>query len=65
MACDLTLWNAATKAKKVVVCDEDNAGKIVQDDHTARGAGHYVDTSGTSFDVDWTQWRLVRFNRRQ
>jgi hypothetical protein len=64
MACDLTLWNASTKTKKVVVCDEETAGKIVQDDHAAKGTSHYADAAGATFDVDWVAWRLVRFNRR-
>jgi len=64
MTCDLTLWNAATKTRKVVVCDESTADKIVQDDHAAKGTAQYADASGATFDVDWTSWRLIRFNRR-
>jgi hypothetical protein len=63
MACELTIWNTEDKSKRMVVCDEENAGKIVEDDHAAKGGGDYADTSGASFAVDWTKCRLVKFNR--
>jgi len=65
MACDLTVWDTQGKAKMAVVCDEENAGKIIVDDHAARATGQYVDVSGKAFSVDWTKYRLIRFNRRR
>jgi hypothetical protein len=64
MACDLTIWDTAGKSKKTVVCDEENAGRIIVDDHAARGAGQYVDAAKQPFTVDWTKCRLIRFARR-
>lgn len=65
MACDLTIWDTGNKSKKVVVCDEDNATKIIVDEHAGRASGQYVDTSGAKFSADWSKCRLIRFNRRR
>jgi hypothetical protein len=65
MACDLTIWDTATKSKKVVVCDEENAGKIIVDEHAARAPGQYRDAAGQAFTADWTKCRLIGFCRRR
>ncbi len=65
MACQLAVYNTQTKVKNQYTCDEQNASKVVEDDHAAKATGQYTDTSGKSFSVDWTQCRLVSFNRQQ
>lgn len=64
MACNLTIWDAAGKSKTVVSCDEENAGKIIVDDHAAKASNQYTDVSGKGFSVDWSKCRLIRFDRR-
>lgn len=63
MACELKVWNTESKKKQQYVCDEDNAGRMVENDHAAKGPGEYTDTSGKKFTVDWTKERLVSFKR--
>lgn len=63
MACELQVYNTETKTKQAYVCDEDNAGRMVENDFAAKGTGEYTDTSGKKFVVDWTKQRLVGFKR--
>jgi len=63
MACELWVYNTETKKKQRFVCDEDNTGRIVENDHAAKGTGEYTDTGGKKFSVDWTKERLVSFKR--
>lgn len=64
MPCDLTVWDPESKVKTTLVCDEENAGRIVTDEHAAKSTGEYLDTSGNKHRFDWTRCRLVRFDRR-
>ncbi len=63
MACELTLWDSTRKTKTTVVCDEENAAKVIADEHAAKASGQYVDVEGKTFSADWTTCRLIRFNR--
>jgi hypothetical protein len=63
MACELHVYNTETRQKQRFVCDEDNAGRMVENDYAAKGSGEYTDTSGRKFTVDWTKERLVSFKR--
>lgn len=63
MACELCVYNLDTKKKQRFVCDEDNAGRMVENDHAAKATGEYADTSGKKFAIDWTKERLVAFKR--
>ncbi|NLE59644.1 MAG: hypothetical protein GX616_14890 [Planctomycetes bacterium] len=63
MACELKVFNTETKAKQAYLCDEDNAGRMVENDFAAKGTGEYTDTSGKKFVIDWTKHRLVAFKR--
>ena len=63
MACELHVYNAETKKRQCYVCDEDNASRMVENDHAAKATGEYADTSGKKFTVDWTKERLVSFKR--
>ncbi len=65
MACELTVWDTQSKKKTSRVCDDENASKVIVDDHAARATGQYADASGKAFSVDWTKCRLIRFNRRR
>lgn len=65
MACELTVWNRQTGQKQVFTCDEDNAGKIIEQEHAGHGTGRYTDVAGKSFEVDWTKSRLIRFVRQR
>lgn len=63
MACHLVICDPAAHTRTEYTCDEDNAGRIVQDDYAANASGEYSDTSGKSFSVDWTKLRLIAFKR--
>ena len=63
MACELHVYNTETRKRQRYVCDEDNASRMVENDHAAKAAGKYTDTSGKEFAVDWTKERLVSFKR--
>ncbi len=63
MACELHVYNTETRKKQRFVCDEDNAGRMVENDFAAKGSAEYVDTSGRKFSIDWTKERLVSFKR--
>jgi hypothetical protein len=63
MACELSVYNTETKTKQLYVCDEDNAAKMVENDHAASASGQYTDVKGNSFTVDWKKQRLVSFKR--
>lgn len=63
MACHLAIYDPEAGNKQTYVCDEENAGKIVEDDHAASQSGEYGDVEGNKFQVDWTKQRLVSFKR--
>ncbi len=63
MACELSVFNTETKTKQAYVCDEDNAGKMVEHDHAASAAAEYTDVKGKKFTIDWKKQRLVGFQR--
>jgi hypothetical protein len=63
MTCELRVYNLETKKKQSFVCDEDNAGRMVENDHAAKASAEYADASGKKFTVDWTKERLVSFRR--
>jgi hypothetical protein len=65
MACQLTIYDPVSKKRDQYTCDEENAGRVVVDDHAAAAAGQYQDVSGKAFQVDWKQSRLVSFARKQ
>jgi hypothetical protein len=65
MPCDLKIWDSAAKSKTAILCDEENAAKIVADEHAGKATGQYSDVAGKSASFDWTKCRLVKFARRQ
>ena len=65
MACEVVIYDPASKQRAQYTCDEDNAARVVQDDFAASGSGQYQDVSGKSFSVDWRGSRLVSFTRQQ
>ena len=65
MACQMQIWDARSGKTRVYVCDEQNAGEIIHDDHAATGKGRYSDVGGKSFQVEWGSCRLVGFVRQR
>ncbi len=63
MACRITVWDAKSGRKQGYTCDEENVGRIVEDEHARGKTGQYVDTGGKSFSVDWAACRLINFQR--
>ena len=64
MACHLKVWSRESGQCQTYVCDEENTGKIIEDDHASKGKRTYNDTRRTEFSVDWTQCRLIHFVRK-
>ena len=63
MACEITLWNSKTGKKQTFTCDEENAAKLVEDEHGGSGSGKYKDVKGSAVSADWSTWRLIKFSR--
>ena len=64
MACHLKIWNRESAQCQAYVCDEENTGRIIEDDRVSKSKGTYTDTGHAEFSVDWTQCRLIHFVRK-
>jgi hypothetical protein len=65
MPCYLTVYDLQAKTKQTYTCDEDNAARVIEDEHTAGGSGEYADVQGKPFKADWTRHRLIAFKRER
>lgn len=65
MPCHLVVYRPSDRSRAEYVCDEENTARLVEDDHGAKVTATYTDVQGRSFEVDWTQQRLVSFLRRR
>jgi len=63
MACRITVWDRKSGQKQQYVCDEENVGRIIEDEHAGAKTGQYTDTQGQTFSVDWSTCRLINFQR--
>jgi len=64
MACHLKVWSRESGQCQSYICDEENTGNIIEDDHASKRERTYTDTGGAKISVDWTQCRLVCFARK-